>query len=121
MIISDENDRKELDDCLNGADSTLLLLIGSMSTKSKDVYDCFYDKYHDPWHFCFLITDKSVLKEDESKNWFNENIIDYAVIGGKVIPKKVAKAGPITDLLLKTSGDPDYLEIRAATLLGDTI
>lgn len=117
MIIKE--DRTRLDQALGNPRLTVLLLSGVEESKAGKVYDFVSNKNWEPFRRFFLITDLTVLSEAEQTRWFDGTNTDYyAAVGGKERPKSVAQKGPIEDLL-RTSLEPDILEIRGAFAAGD--
>jgi hypothetical protein len=119
--MSTTKNREEVDKSLGDSTTTIFILIGQPGSKAGEVHDLIETKTWDDCQKTFLFPDASLLTAPEIRSWFNGQTSQYyAVLGGKTIPKAVAKGGPITDLL-KSNGKPDYLKIRDAFLQGDEV
>jgi len=119
MIIT--QDREELDKALQDPFATVLILAGGTGSQCREVHDFVDSRTWEQWYRWFLITDLSVLSNEERMSWFGGDVLEqYAVLGGKLSPKNVAQQGAINNLLNK-DGSPSYLRMRRAFLAGDRL
>jgi hypothetical protein len=117
MILTD--DRSELDKDCADARTTILVLSGTEESDAGTIHACMEDNGWELWYRWFLITDLSLLTNDEKNDWFEGNNQErYTVLGGNP-PKSVAAAGRVKDLLLPHSDECDILTIRKELAKGD--
>ena len=113
--------RVRLNQALENARLTVLLLSGMRESKAGKVHDFVSAHDLEQWRRCFLITDLTVISEAEKTRWFDGANTDYyAVVGSTEHPKVVAQKGFIGDLL-GSDGQPDILKIRSAFAIGDQL
>lgn len=111
--------RVRLDTALAMSDATLFLILDD---RDESVAESVHDKAEDiaaprPWRRVFLVTDDSILTDDERRLWFDEPG-HYAVVGGK--DKVVAVRGSLDELTLD-DGTPIAAMIRSAFNRGDQL
>jgi hypothetical protein len=112
MIVSTA--RTRLDQALANERHTLLLLCGSRQSQAGIIHAALKTMGLAPWRRYFLITNLTLLTDQEKQTWFDNAQSDrYALLGGRILPKTVAVSGPITDLL-RADGKPGARKIRAA-------
>lgn len=106
MIIT--NDRRELDFALNSAVS-LCILIGQQESSAGKVYTGLDTGTwgNEPWQLWFLVTDRSVLSDEETEEWYgSDTSIDYVFLGRNT--KTVTSRGSAKDDLLD-GNECDYI------------
>jgi hypothetical protein len=106
MIIT--NDRKELNVALNSAVS-LCILIGQQASSAGKVHtDLETGTWgNEPWQRWFLVTDRSVLSDEETEKWYgSDTSIDYVFLGRNT--KAVVSRGIAKDDLL-VGDECDYI------------
>ena len=119
MIIM--KNRVRLNQALENARLTVLLLSGMRESKAGKVHDFVSARDLEQWRRCFLITDLTVISEAEKTRWFDGAKTDhYAVVGSTEHPKAVAQEGSIEDLL-RSDGRPGIRKIRSAFAIGDQL
>jgi hypothetical protein len=109
--------RKPLDDRLGEQQADLFVLCGGAGSAAQRIYDAMEaaPESWDQWQHIFLIRDLGKLTGPEKQAWFGANASDrYVVLRGPDNPKRVARRGPVSELL--TGGDPDILKIVDALL-----
>jgi hypothetical protein len=115
--------RSDVDQCLNDTATTIFMLIGPEGSKAGTVHNFMAGKYWEPFRCLLLLPDASLLTTIELDDWFSGQTSQYyVVLGGSTLPKRVAKRGPVTELLKNDSeGTPNYLKIVDIFLMGDQI
>lgn len=114
MII--EDDRTELDNAVENGELTIVLLLGGMDSDAGMVHECLEDGDWEEWHRWFLITDASVLTQEELEYWFDSEEEGYAVLGGP--DNELVDWGPVSDLLYE-DGECDELALAELFAIGD--
>ncbi|MBK7875158.1 MAG: hypothetical protein IPJ77_05325 [Planctomycetes bacterium] len=111
--------RTRLDAALALPDATLFLVLDD---RDETAAEGVHDKAEEiaaprPWRRVFLVTDDSILTDDERMLWFDEPG-HYAVVGGR--KKVVAVRGSLDELTLD-DGTPIAAMIRTAFNRGDQL
>ena len=117
MILT--NDRSKLDEACANTRTTVFVLSGTKGSQAETIHKCMEEGGWETWYRWFMLTDLSLLTDDEKNIWLGgDNQDRYAVLGGNP-PKTVATKGDVEALLLPDSNECDTLTIMEELSKGD--